>query len=127
MARILIVDDEAEALLFLADYVRSLRHEVATAGDGLEALEKAKAWNPHLVLLDVRMPRMDGITALKKLKEQNPDIAVLMMTAMREEGVAKEAMQLGAFDYVTKPVDLARLRMLVEFKLVEVAAEEDGS
>lgn len=120
MARILLVDDEAEALLFLADYVRSLRHEVATAADGLEALEKAKAWKPHLVLLDVRMPRMDGITALKKLKEQNPDIAVLMITAMREEGVAEEAMQFGAFDYVTKPVDLARLRMLVEIKLVEV-------
>ena len=127
MARILLVDDEAEALLFLAEYVRSLRHEVATAADGLEALEKAKAWKPHLVLLDVRMPRMDGITALKKLKERNPDIAVLMITAIREEGVAKEAMQFGAFDYVTKPVDLARLRMLVEFKLVEVAAEEDGS
>jgi len=120
VARILLVDDEAEALLFLADYVRSLRHEVATAADGLEALEKAKAWKPHLVLLDVRMPRMDGITALKKLKEQNPDIAVLMITAMREEGVAEEAMQFGAFDYVTKPVDLARLRMLVEIKLVEV-------
>ncbi|MBI2131493.1 MAG: response regulator [Candidatus Tectomicrobia bacterium] len=120
MARVLIVDDETDALLFLEDEIASLRHEVATAPDGLKALEKAREWDPHLVLLDVRMPEMDGIATLKKLKEYDPRIAVIMMTALRDEEVAKQALQFGAFDYVTKPINLGRLKMLVETKLIDV-------
>jgi two-component system response regulator AtoC len=120
MARVLIVDDETDALLFLEDEIASLQHEVATASDGLKALEKAREWGPHLVLLDIRMPEMDGVATLKKLKEDNPQIAVIMMTALRDEEVAKQAIQLGAFDYVTKPINLERLKMLVETKLVDV-------
>ena len=86
----------------------------------MEALEKVKTWKPHLVLLDIRMPIMDGLAALKNLRGEHPEIAVIMMTADRDEGVAKETITAGAFDYVTKPVDLERLKMLVETKLIDV-------
>ncbi len=123
MARILIVDDEPGVLEFLEELVASRGHEVETAGSGQEAVAKARAWSPHLMLLDVRMPGMDGIEALVKIREFSPDLPVLMMTAVKEEEVARQAMDLGAFDYITKPVSLDRLEMLMETKLIEVLGE----
>ena len=125
MARILVVDDEIDIRSFLVDELARLQHEVDGAANGIEALEKVKTWKPHLVLLDIRMPVMDGLTALKNLRGNHPEIAVIMMTADRNEDVAKDAVKAGAFDYVTKPVNLARLKMLVETKLIDVLGEVD--
>jgi len=120
VARILVVDDEPGILEFLEEELRLWGHKVEKAGNGREAIEKVRSWNPHLMLLDVRMPEMDGIETLVRLAKMNHATAIVMMTAVHEKDVAEQAMALGASDYVTKPVQLDRLRMVVETKLIEI-------
>ena len=77
------------------------------ARDGIEAWEKALAWDPAIVVTDLKMPRMDGIGLLSKLAEEgtglNANLAVVVLTAMGSIQLAVDAMKLGAYDYVTKP------------------------
>ena len=120
MARILIVDDEAEVLDFLAEELRDRDYEVETALTGEEAIEKIKASRPHLMLLDITMPGMNGIETLKKAKEIDPRLAVVMVTAVAEEDIARDAMKMGAHDYIRKPVDLNYLNLVVMTKIVDL-------
>lgn len=120
MARILIADDEPDVREFMEGFLRLQGHEVETASDGIEAIEKIKAACPDLVLLDMRMPRMEGIEVLRELKQLAPRLSVVMMTAVRDQALAKEAIALGAFDYVTKPVDLSRLKLLLDTRLIQM-------
>jgi DNA-binding NtrC family response regulator len=120
MARILIVDDEAEVLDFLAEELRDRDYEVETALTGEEAIEKIKENRPHLMLLDITMPGMNGIETLKKAKEIDPRLAVVMVTAVAEEDIARDAMKMGAHDYIRKPVDLNYLNLVVMTKIVDL-------
>ena len=120
MARILIVDDEEEVLVLLSKELRDRDYEVDTALSGEEALEKIKENRPHLMLLDIRMPGMDGVETLKKAKEIDPRLAVVMVTAVAEEDIAKDAIKMGAHDYITKPIDLNYLNLVVMTKIVDL-------
>jgi DNA-binding NtrC family response regulator len=111
---VLIIDDErtlARSIkLFLVE--QGYDAEVAEDGDrGLELLEKI---HPDLVFLDYRLPRTTGVELLKKIREYDPYISVVMMTAHGTIEGAVEAMKLGAFDYLRKPVDLEELKILVD-------------
>lgn len=112
-ARILIVEDEKTALHSLAVLLRDEGFEVTTAEDGVAALKLALGEEPDLVLLDIRLPGMDGLTLLQKLRDGYSDAAVVVMTADTASSTAIRATQLGAFDYITKPVDLEHLLVLV--------------
>ena len=92
-----------------------------TAADGLEAVKKAKDERPDVVLLDIIMPGMGGIGVLEEIKKIEPSIVVVMLTALTDEEIAKTAMNLGAFDYVTKPIDLHHLEEVVMVAMVEAA------
>ena len=120
MARILIVDDEEEVLVLLSKELRDRDYEVDTALSGEEALEKIKENRPHLMLLDIRMPGMDGVETLKKAREIDPRLAVVMVTAVAEEDIAKDAIKMGAHDYITKPIDLNYLNLVVMTKIVDL-------
>lgn len=105
-SRILIVDDDPIVADSLAQYVRTLGHEAATAGDGAEALamlrNAGKAY--HLVVSDVNMPRMDGLELLKQIRRLHEDVVVIVITGYGTIESAVEAVKLGAFDYLTKPI-----------------------
>ena len=102
--KILIVDDEKIKRVTLADDLTAQGHEVVTAGDGDEALEKLAVGPFNVVVTDLKMPRLDGIELLKRIKA-GPLAAmeVIMMTAYGSIPVAVEAVKLGAFDFLTKP------------------------
>ena len=121
MARILIVDDEQDAVEFLAEEFRDRGLEVDTALSGLEAIERVRAHIPDIVFLDIRMPGMDGIAALKKIKEIDPSLKVVMMTAVHDEEVIEQAKPLGALGYILKPISLDYLDDVIMAKISGLA------
>jgi two-component system NtrC family response regulator len=110
---ILIVDDEPHQRELLGGFLENQGYRVAGAGDGVAALEHVREGGVDLVLLDQRMPRLGGTDALRALREIAPDLDVVIVTAYGSVELAVEALKLGAVDYLTKPVDLARLELVV--------------
>ena len=120
MARILVVDDEAEVLEFFQTELTAQYHEVETALNGREAIEKMKTHRPHLMLLDVKMPVMGGFETLAEAKKINPRLIVVLVTAIAQIDIASRAIQHGADDYITKPVDLEKLNRIMTTKICEL-------
>jgi DNA-binding NtrC family response regulator len=112
--KVLIVEDEANERTGLAELISSWGYRTETAVDGLEGLEKAEQTVPAIVITDMKMPRMGGIDLLRKLGEQSQVMAVIMVTAQGTIDSAVEAMRLGAYDYITKPIDTQRLRSMLQ-------------
>ncbi|MGB6133913.1 MAG: sigma-54 dependent transcriptional regulator [Acidobacteriaceae bacterium] len=111
--KVLIVEDEPHALSGLAELVSGWGYRTETARDGLEALEKVTAWQPGIIVSDLKMPRMDGLELLSRLGESSEKIAVIMLTAQGSIEAAVEAMKSGAYDFIQKPVDSTRLRAIL--------------
>jgi DNA-binding NtrC family response regulator len=102
--RILVADDEKMKRVTLAQDLAGQGHEVATAADGIEALEQIKAGRFDVVITDLKMPKIDGIELLKQIKRDPlTDTEVIIMTAYGSIPLAVEAGKLGAYDFVTKP------------------------
>jgi len=116
--RVLIVEDDAAARIGLEQLVKSWGFVAESAGDGEEALEKVTTFRPAIVITDLVMPRMDGLELLRALQQQGADATTLLLTAQGTVETAVEAMKEGAYDYLTKPVDLQRLKILLD-KIVE--------
>jgi len=112
--RILVVDDEVNARTALAELLRDEGYTVETAADGFKALPKLEDFSPDLVVTDLRMPGMDGLQLLKKAHERDPDCAVIVMTAYGAVDTAVAAMREGAADYVTKPVNVEELVLVID-------------
>jgi two-component system NtrC family response regulator len=102
MSRVLIVDDDAAFRGTLAETVQSLGHEAVTAGSGEDALRRVAA--ADFVFLDLRMGGMDGLTLLQRIRPKHPELPVVILTAFADSANTIEAMKLGAFDHLTKPV-----------------------
>ena len=105
--RVLIVDDNLQNLELLEAYLEALPCRVQTATDGLDALAIVERTQPDLILLDVMMPRMSGFEVCKKLKG-NPataDLPVIMVTALTEVSDVERSVEVGADDFVSKPVN----------------------
>ncbi|RRA47215.1 sigma-54 dependent transcriptional regulator [Acidipila sp. EB88] len=108
--RVMIVEDEVHALHGLAELVSSWGYETEMAGDGQEALDKLSGWQPGIIVTDLKMPRMNGLELLKQLSMNKNDCTVVVLTAQGSIDLAVEAMKIGAYDFIQKPVDSARLR-----------------
>jgi two-component system nitrogen regulation response regulator GlnG len=113
-ARILVADDEPSMRWLLERVLRQAGHSVAVVEDGAGALAQAGAEPYDLAFVDVRMPGVDGLEVLSRLKTLAPDTAVIVMTAHGSVRSAVEAMQRGAYDYLTKPFDNDEVRLLAE-------------
>ena len=113
-ARILVADDEPAIRWLLERLLRQAGHSVTVVEDGTAALARTAAEPFDLAFLDVRMPGLDGLEALSQLRQTAPDTAVIVMTAHGSVRAAVEAMQRGAYDYLTKPFDNDEVRLLVE-------------
>ena len=111
--KLLIVEDEENERSGLAELVTSWGYRVETACDGAEGLEKATQWSPSIVITDLKMPRMGGLELLGQLAEQAQTIAVILVTAQGTIDSAVQAMRMGAYDYITKPIDTNRLRTII--------------
>jgi DNA-binding NtrC family response regulator len=115
--KVLIVEDEPNALMGLAELISGWGYRTETARDGIEGWEKALAWNPAIVVTDLKMPRLDGIGLLTKLAQEgsgiDSNVAVVLLTAQGSIQMAVDAMKLGAYDFLQKPVDATRLRSIL--------------
>jgi DNA-binding response OmpR family regulator len=130
--RILIVDDDplvCDALASLMNLFENV--EVKTAPGGRKGLKIAKEWYPHVILLDIAMPDMDGRQTLQSLTEAGLKPRVIMISAFRDSEIAQECVELGAVDYIPKPVDFPFLKRAVAGHLSlakrETIAEGDQS
>lgn len=103
MRRVLVVDDEENLRLVLKTFLRRHEYEVEVAEDGEEALPMIDGFGPDFVITDVRMPRMGGMDLLAALEAKGSDATVIVMSAYGNHDVALEAIQAGAYDYVSKP------------------------
>ncbi len=112
-ARILIVDDEINARTALVELLRDEGYAVEAAADAFKALGKVAEFAPDLVVTDLKMPGMDGLQLLAKLRESDPDLPVIVMTAFGEVETAVKAMRAGARDYLSKPVNVEELSVVV--------------
>jgi len=118
-ARILVVDDVPDNVDILQMRLESQGYEVATAGDGAEALEKIRELLPDLVLLDIMMPKVDGIETVRRMKADAslPFIPVILVTAKADSKDVITGLESGGDDYLTKPVDHAALSARVRAML----------
>ena len=121
--KVMIVDDELDFLETIVKRLKARNIDVNGVESGYKALEALEGRNPDVIILDVKMPGMDGIETLREIKKKNPLTEVIMLTghASVESGI--QGMQLGAFDYVMKPVALDELlekvRQAYERKLLQ--------
>jgi DNA-binding NtrC family response regulator len=120
---VLIVEDDSAARAGLEQLVKSWGFTAESAGDGQEALEKVTAFRPAIVITDLVMPRMDGLALRRALQRDGADVTTLLLTAQGSVETAVEAMKDGAYDYLTKPIDIPRLKILLE-KVVERLATQ---
>ena len=111
--RLLVVDDEDNVREIIEEYFTSLGYEVEIARDGAEALRRAAAVRPDVVLLDINMPGVTGDEALNRLHAIDPTVPIVMLTANADEDVARDLLRRGAMDYVTKPFELETLDRVV--------------
>lgn len=112
--KILVVDDDETVRNILADFLSSQGLQVFQAGNGLRGLDVAEKEKPDIVLLDLIMPHITGIETLKRIKAKFPEMVVVILSGNQEEGTARDAVKLGAYDYLSKPVSLDRLGGLME-------------
>lgn len=125
--KILVVDDEPDIVEFISYNLRSKGYLTATASDGIEAIKKAKDFRPDLILLDVMMPNKDGMQTLKELR-QTPgleNVAVIFLTALSDEKSEIEGLNLGADDYLSKPIKPELLVTRIAAALRRTKVDED--
>jgi len=108
-SKVLVVDDERLIRWSVEQTLEKAGYDVETAADGVTAVRLARDESPSLVLLDLKLPDADGLQVLRQVKELSADIQVVIMTAYADVGTAVEAMRLGAYDYIAKPIDFDNL------------------
>ena len=116
--RVLIVEDDPATRVGLAELVQAWGYQTDEATDGEDALRKVTSFRPAIIVSDLVMPRMGGHDLLRTLKDQLSDITFILLTAQGTVESAVEAIKDGAYDYLSKPVDPQRLRILLQ-KAVE--------
>jgi two-component system response regulator HydG len=124
--RILVVDDEASHLQMLDAVLSAEGYEIHKAGDGQEAISLVEERFYDLLLMDIRMRKVGGIEALKKIKKISPGIPIIIMTAYASVNTAVDALKSGAYDYLTKPLDIDELKILVKKALHHRKLEQEN-
>ncbi|UCE19757.1 MAG: sigma-54-dependent Fis family transcriptional regulator [Gemmatimonadota bacterium] len=126
-SKILVVDDEQSVLEILSEILSQEGFQCTTSKNPEEALALLKRDTYHLVITDLKMPGKDGITLLREMKEYDPETCVILLTGHGSIETAVEAMKIGAYDYITKPEDFQRIRVVVERALEYVSLKRQLS
>ena len=103
----------------LKKFLTKKGYEAIIALSGEEGIRKVKEEKPQAILLDIKMPKMNGIEALKKIREIDKKVGIVMITAVKEEEIGRKCLELGAYDYLTKPLDLDYLETALMVKLLD--------
>jgi two-component system response regulator HydG len=111
---ILVVDDDPAHAKMLHTLIRTWGYEVVLADDGDVAVEKVRSAGFDMVLMDMKMVKMSGMEALQQIKAFNPSLPVIIMTAYSSVQTAVKALKIGAYDYLTKPLDFDKLQLTIE-------------
>jgi DNA-binding NtrC family response regulator len=112
--KVLIVEDELNERTGLAELVSAWGYRAETAQDGAEGFDKVASWSPSIVLTDLKMPVMGGLELLERIGGESQAVAVIVVTAQGTIDSAVQAMRMGAYDYITKPIDTNRLRTILQ-------------
>lgn len=113
----LVVDDDDCLLDLMQRFFAPLGYTVLTAGDGAAGVLAARTARPDIVLLDIYMPNLDGVEVLKQLAPEMPRTGFIMISGGTDEEVARSCLRLGAFDYITKPINMAQLEKIISVRL----------
>jgi DNA-binding NtrC family response regulator len=124
--RILVVDDEAAMREVLQMRLQEWGFDICVAEDGLEGKELAESYDPDIVISDVIMPQISGMELLRSLKAGDPDRPVILVTAQGTVDLAVEAMKQGAQDFVTKPIDYTKLKMILQAAVQEMELRRES-
>ncbi|HSB07477.1 MAG TPA: response regulator [Thermodesulfobacteriota bacterium] len=114
MIKILIIDDERPIRETLEMFLREKGYEVLTSENGERGLEAVQRERPNIVILDIRLPGMNGLEVLRRIKEKQDDIHVIMITAYHDMETTDQAMKLGAYKYIHKPLDVDEFEIAIE-------------
>jgi len=126
VCKILTVDDEMGIDSFFYEFFTARNYEVFSARSGKEALEIVRNEHPRIILLDINMRGMDGIETLAKIREIDKEAAVIMVTGVKDDDTINKALDLGANDYITKPLSLEYLDKVVLLKFVSMEIRNLG-
>jgi CheY-like chemotaxis protein len=121
---ILVVDDEPSTRRELRKFLEGKGYDVVEASSGDEGIEVYWQERPDVVLLDMMMPGMSGLAALQELRALDPEACVIVVTALHDEVLANQAMDEGAFEYITKPINCEHLEMVLMTKLALIGVGE---
>ncbi|MFC2163359.1 sigma-54-dependent transcriptional regulator, partial [Acidobacteriota bacterium] len=124
MKTILIIDDDPLIRKTLSNHISKEKNEIILAENAEEGIEKFSQCMPDLIILDIRLPDMDGLDALKMIKEKDKNACIIIMTAYDDMRTTVEAIKLGAFEYLVKPLDYIELDLTIE-KAFQVKALEE--
>lgn len=114
MAKLLIIDDEKITRTILRQVVQYQGYEVDEALDGEQGLQMIQSNEYEIILLDIRMPKMSGIEVVEKIQELNIPAFIIMISAQSDTGTVVEAIKKGAFDFISKPIDMVRFMLTLE-------------
>ena len=118
-----MVDDEPEFCHMLAKVLTEMGHEVSTATGGWQGLAKIRKNPSDILFLDIKMPHMDGLECLRRIRKIKRKFVVVVMTGYGDIRSAREAMRLGADEFISKPFDLDELKRLVNELVGELVAD----
>jgi DNA-binding NtrC family response regulator len=127
-ARVLIVDDEQAARVGLTEIIGAWGYETHSAGDGVEALEIAKIFQPGAVITDVFMPRLDGFGLLARLRDEYPETSVILLTGQGNvEDAVRSVIEEGAFYYFEKPINTRQLKVVLQRAIERSATQLENT
>jgi two-component system NtrC family response regulator len=124
--RILLIDDDRSLCKVMEFNLQEQGYQVDTTSTGEQGLARFKEQDYHLVITDMKMPGIDGMQVLKELRKTKPQPMVIMITAFASVGMAVEAMKLGAYDYITKPINLEEFNLMVRHALERYQLVEEN-
>jgi len=124
MKSVLVIDDDPLIRKTLSSYLSKKGFEAVAAEDGEEGIQKYEEYIPDLVILDIRLPDVDGLEVLGRIREKNPNASIIIMTAYDDMKTTIEAIKLGAFEYLVKPLDYVELDLTID-KAFQMRSLED--
>ncbi len=124
MKSVLVIDDDPLIRKTLTSYLSKKGFEAVAAEDGEEGIQKYEEHIPDLVILDIRLPDVDGLEVLGRIREKNPNASIIIMTAYDDMKTTIEAIKLGAFEYLVKPLDYVELELTID-KAFQIRSLED--